>query len=108
MSATVVLRSKVGVFSTHATLPNGKLFDFHFKEKVKGDGQFVAEVPTVVTYVDDFNKTQPYHSNYAEFLLHNYPDILEVLEIKEEPTIKDVPEKSAKRGPGRPRKVDVE
>jgi hypothetical protein len=107
MSATVTLRSKVGPFSTRAYLPNGKIFAFHFKEKVKGDGQFVAEVPTVVTFVDDFNKTHPYHDNYAEFLLHSY-DHLELVSVQEEPTVKEpvVRERPVKHGP-KPRKVDL-
>jgi len=83
MSSTVVLKSK-GAEEFRATLPNGKELFFRFKSD--GNGAFVAEIPTVIKYRDDFNKERTFSENYAQDLLNGYPH-LEVVEVKKDESV---------------------
>ena len=53
-------------------------------------GDWIAECPTEVTYVDDFKRTQVVFSNLAKHLLDSHP-FLEAVEIKETPEIETAP-----------------
>lgn len=80
----VILKSKVGTFETHTSYGGSK--DLILKWNKGND--FTCEVPTRVQYVDAFSKqTKVAFENYAQALLNSYPDILELVEIKEEPTV---------------------
>lgn len=45
------------------------------------DGYFYCDVPTLVTYEDDFKKTKVLFENYAQFLIDAYG--MEVVVVKE-------------------------
>ena len=55
-------------FSTGTFLPNGKKLSFEWNAQ----NGYKVEVPTVVTYADDFNVNHEFHKNFALFLLEAY------------------------------------
>lgn len=73
----IKIHSKVG---THAIVTNinGKDYVVKFEKP-----DFVAEVPTEITFKDAFGKVQVYHKNYAQHLLNVYPELELVEEIPE-------------------------
>ena len=86
--AVALIESTEGAWSASVTLPNGRKSEFHFREKTKGDGHFVCEVPTEMTYVDDFKNTKQFHPNFAQHLIDSYP-FLRLVKVTEAPDVKE-------------------
>jgi hypothetical protein len=102
MSATVILKSNVGALELKTYLPNGKELKIEFKQKEK-EGPFLATVPTLVEYLDDFKTKRVAHENYAQHILNSYD--VEIVEIVEKPAVTGpIVQKVEKKKPGRPRK----
>lgn len=93
---TAILESTKGAWSVSLHLPTGKKQEFHFREAKKDDGHFVCEVPTEVTYVDDFKNTKVFMANFAQHLINSYPHLklVKVLDppaVSESAVVKDRP-----------------
>lgn len=76
---------------------------------------YTAEVPTEIKYRDDMGKEKVYMlderrntSNLAQHILDSYPDMVEIVEIKNEPVVAQPAVVEKKRGPGRPRKEETQ
>ncbi len=73
----------LGEWSTTTHLPIARNSHLTFTWN-KANG-WKVQVPTVVTYKDDFNQTRVFHENYAKELLKAYPKLLKfVKEVEEE------------------------
>jgi hypothetical protein len=83
----IILESIHGIWSVKTNLPTGKLLEYKFLEKTKGDGHFICEVPTEIRYVDDFKNEKVFHRNYAQHLVDSYPDNVRIVSVREEPTV---------------------
>lgn len=87
MTATVVMKTKdgVGELILNTPLQTGKAFIVSFLAK----NGFTAEVPTVVTYKDPFDKTKVVveFENFAQHILNSHPDLLEVVRVNVEKVV---------------------
>lgn len=56
------------VFAVRVSLPSGKVQVIEWRKSQNLE----AEVPTEITYRDDFNNLKTFHPNYARFVLDAY------------------------------------
>jgi hypothetical protein len=73
----VKIRSKVGAHAIVTSI-NGKDYIVKFEKP-----DFIAEVPTEISFKDAFGKTFLFHKNYAQHLINVYPELEIVAEIQE-------------------------
>jgi len=83
--AIATLRSKHAEFFNSAKVQSTFVSAKKYKGQAENveDGYFYCDVPTVVTYKDDFGKTKILFENYAQFLLNAYSNKLELVVVKE-------------------------
>jgi hypothetical protein len=98
---TVILKSTQGASKFDLPLPNNKKYSAEFK-KDAASGEWLCEVPTVITYRDDFNNERIAHANFAQHLLDSY-DYIHLVEEKPEPVVVQ-PLVVEKKKRGRPKK----
>lgn len=111
--STVLIQCTAGPWETSYDL-GGKKRVIAFKEREKGSGVFLADVPTKIEYVDDFNNTRTFHQNYANFLLTAkngkgelaYP-FLKVVSVTAPPVVSGLPAVETKAEVKTEAKVDV-
>ena len=87
----VKIKSKVG---THAIVTNINGTDYVTKFE---EPDFIALVPTEITYKDAFGKQVVYHRNYAQHLLNVYPELELVSEVPEPAVVPKIVEKPVER-----------